>query len=190
MNRTYVAVQGSARDVAGWTAGLKTGHSFATNGPLLDLTLGDQAIGGTVTLAKGGRVPFHAVMHSIVPVDQLALVCTGGVATPLVLSTDHRSADVSGTVSVTKSGWCVLRADADQARDPILDIYPYATTSPVYLSVGQAPTHSAEAVDYFLAWLDRISDGVARYPDWNTPQERAQVEARIAAARAVIAARR
>ena len=190
MNRTYVAMQGDARDVAAWTAGLKAGRSFATNGPLLDLTLGGEPIGGTVTLKKAGRVPFHARLHSIVAVDHLALVCTGGVVTPLALSADHRSADVTGSIDVGRSGWCVLRADADRARDPILDLYPYATTSPVYLSVAGKPARSTAAADYFLAWLDRIAEGVARHPDWNTSEERATVEARIADARRSISARR
>jgi hypothetical protein len=190
MNRTYVAMQGDARDVSEWTAGLRAGRSFATNGPLLDLTFGGEAIGGTVALKKAGRVTFHARMHSIVAVDHLALVCTGGVATPLALAADHRSADVTGTIEVKQSGWCVLRADADTARDPILDMYPYATTSPVYVTVVGKPAHSAAAADYFLAWLDRIAEGVARHSDWNTAAERATVEARIAEARSVISARR
>ena len=123
-------------------------------------------------------------------VQQLAIHTTGGVVTPLALSADHRSADVTGSVDVARSGWCVLRADADSARDPILDLYPYATTSPVYVSVAGNPARSTAAADYFLAWLDRIAEGVARHPDWNTSEERTIVETRIADARRSISARR
>jgi hypothetical protein len=190
MNRTYVAMSGKARDVSEWLEALKAGRSVATNGPLLDFTLGGQPIGGEVVRARGGRVPFHAHLRSMVPLDHLELVCTGGRVQPVPMSADHRSADVDGTVELKRSGWCVLRASADRAEYPVLDLYPYATTSPVYVSIGGQPTHSAEATDYFLAWLDRIGEAVQRYPDWNTPEERPLVEKRLAEARAVIAGRR
>ena len=190
MNRTYVAMSGKARDVSKWLEGLKAGRSVATNGPLLDFTLGRQPIGGEVVRARGGRVPFHAHLRSMVPLDHLDLVCTGGRVQPVPMSADHRSADVDGTVELKRSGWCVLRASADRAEYPVLDLYPYATTSPVYVSIGGQPAHSAEATDYFLAWLDRIGEAVQRYPDWNTPEERPLVEKRLAEARTVIAGRR
>jgi hypothetical protein len=190
MNRTYVAMPGHARDVAQWLEGLKSGRSVATNGPLLDFTLGGQPIGGEVVRAHAGRVPFRAHLRSMVPLDHLELVCTGGRVQSVPMAPDHRSADVDGTVELKSSGWCVLRASADQAEYPILDLYPYATTSPVYVSIAGQPTRSKAAADYFLAWLDRIVEAVQRYPDWNTPQERPMVEQRVEQARAVIAARR
>jgi hypothetical protein len=58
------------------------------------------------------------------------------------------------------------------------------------VTVVGKPAHSAAAADYFLAWLDRIAEGVARHSDWNTATERATVEARIAEARSIISARR
>lgn len=189
MNRTYAVTAGSARDVRGWLAALKDGRSFATNGPLLDLALGDQPIGATVHLAAPGRVAFHARLRSIVPVDHLDLVCTGGAVTPLSLDRERQSADVDGTVEVTRSGWCVLRASADGGRFPIQDIYPYATTSPVYLDVGGQPTRSRAAADYFLAWIDRIEESVGRYPDWRSADDRAVVQRRLDAARHEIAVR-
>jgi TolB protein len=190
MNRTFVATEGGARDVAGWLAGLKAGHSFASNGPLLDLTLGAQPIGGEVALPHAGPVAYHAHLRSMVPLDHLDLVCTGGVVHPIPLGGDRTQADVDGVVEVKTSGWCLLRASADHGVYPVLDLYPYATTSPIYLSVAGRPTHSAAAADYFLAWIDRIGEAVRAYPDWNRPEDRRVVDERLAAARAAIDARR
>ena len=54
----------------------------------------------------------------------------------------------------------------------LLDIYPYATTSPIYVTVkGKAPK-SAEAADYFLAWIDNIRSAVTSRTDFNSDHER------------------
>jgi hypothetical protein len=62
---------------------------------------------------------------------------------------------------VTKSGWYTLRAYADRAIAPVLDLYPFGTTSPIYLTVGGVPPRDPAAADYFIAWLDRL-DQAAR----------------------------
>jgi hypothetical protein len=73
---------------------------------------------------------------------------------------------------VTRSGWFLLRARSDRAIEPVLDLYPYATTSPVYLTVGGTPARSAEDAGYFLAWIDRVEAAARANPDWNTAEER------------------
>ena len=56
---------------------------------------------------------------------------------------------------VTTSGWIVLRAWNDGADPHVLDIYPYATTSPVYLQLPGGLPPDPEDAAYFAAWLDR-----------------------------------
>jgi len=126
----------------------------------------------------------------LVPLDHLELVCTGGVVYPIPLAGHRQDADVDGSISVRSSGWCVLRASADHAVYPVFDLYPYATTSPIYITVAGRPAHSASAADYFLAWIDRITDAVRAYPDWNASADRQVVDDRLQAARAAINARR
>jgi len=127
---------------------------------------GRARIGGEVQLAgnndKKQEVPFSAKLASIVPVDHLQIVCNGKVARELALDHDRKSARVDGSISLEASGWCILRAFSDQAEYPILDLYPYATTSPVYVSVAGAPARSAEDAAYFVAWVDRADCGGAK----------------------------
>ena len=59
---------------------------------------------------------------------------------------------------IERSGWYVLRAYASRSRHPVLDLYPFGTTSPVYVAVGGAPARSPEDARYFLGWIDRVSD--------------------------------
>jgi hypothetical protein len=113
------------------------------------------------------------------------VVCNGKVASEIPLSGDRTSADTQGTVRIERSGWCVLRAWAAKAAYPILDLYPYATTSPIYVTIGDAPPRSAEDAAYFLKWIDRVEQFARAHQGWNTAAEREAVLAEIATARAV-----
>jgi hypothetical protein len=136
-----------------------------------------------VRLEKKQEVHFSAEMNSIVPVDHLQIVCNGKVARELALDSGGRSAHVDGTIPLDGSGWCVLRAFSDKAEYPILDLYPYATTSPVYLSVAGAPVRSAVDAAYFVAWIDRLIAAAQSNASWNTEVEKEAVLSMLREAR-------
>ncbi|MBS0396517.1 MAG: CehA/McbA family metallohydrolase, partial [Proteobacteria bacterium] len=187
MNRAYVALpeQAGGVDADAWFAALKAGRSFATNGPLLDFSLGGQPIGGELALAGARAVPYRVHLASIVPVDHLEVVCNGRVAAAIRLAGARTAVDATGSLRLAESGWCVLRASSDHAEYPVLDNYPYATTSPVYVTVGGRPSRAPADAAWFAAWIDRMRESVERHPDWNSPAEKAAVLDRLAAARAV-----
>ena len=96
---------------------------------------------------------------------------------------DRRAADVTGSLKVTDSGWLLLRAWNDGPAPEVLDVYPYATTSPVYVQVGGRVRRSREAAAYFLRWLDRIQAATEKEPSYRTAVERAAVLKDVARAR-------
>ena len=69
----------------------------------------------------------------------------------------------------------MLRAFSDQAEYPILDLYPYATASPVYVSMAGAPLHSPEDAAYFAAWVDRLIAAALGNSNWNNEMEKQSV---------------
>ena len=79
-----------------------------------------------------------------------------------------------------------MRAWNETAKYPILDLYPYATTSPIYVSVAgmKAPSAKLEAA-YFMAWIDRMSSAAEKNENWNTPAEKSGVLSTIKQARAL-----
>ena len=191
LNRVYVNVSPGPLKLDEWLKNLKAGKTFATNGPLLRFTLGGQPIGGEVKLATPGELKFTAALRSIVPVDKVEVVCNGAVV-KTISSADEASAptqtikdsqghaattslDVSGTVPIAKSGWCVLRAYSDHAEEPIMDIYPYGTTSPLYVTVAGEKPRSPEDARFFSKWIERVREDAGVHPDYNTPQEREHV---------------
>ena len=175
LNRVYAEVKPGPLKIEPWLAAIKAGRTFATNGPLLRFSLGGQAVGGEVRLEKKQEVRFSAEMNSMVPVDHLQIVCDGKVAQDLVMDSTRRSAHVDGSITLDTSGWCVLRAFSDKAEYPILDLYPYATTSPVYVSVAGAPVRSAADAAYFVAWVDRLIAAARSNTSWNTEAEKESV---------------
>jgi hypothetical protein len=186
MSRVYARVPEGPLKLDAWLEALKRGRTFATNGPLLNFSLGAQPIGGEVKFgAPQDAVPFVATLRSIVPVDHLEIVCNGRVVQGLALNGAIEKADVHGTIPLKESGWCHLRASSDAAAHPILDIYPYATTSPIYVTVAGKPPRSPEDAAYFAAWIDRVAEATSHYPDWNSPAEKEAVLKRLAEARAV-----
>ena len=73
-------------------------------------------------------------------------------------------------------------------RYPVLDNYVYATTSPIYVTLaGQKPRSPGDA-RYFAAWIDRMTEATAAYPDWNSAEEKRRVLARLTQAKAVFVA--
>jgi TolB protein len=189
MNRVYARVASGQIDEEEWLASLKAGHSFATNGPLLGLTLGGAQIGDELKFNSAqGQVAYSVRLRSIVSVDHVELVCNGRVVRSFVARAPIDHGDFSGTIPVAQSGWCLARASSDKARYPVLDNYVYATTSPVYVSIaGQAP-RSPQDARYFAAWIDRTTETTAAYPDWNSEQEKLSVLERLAQAKAIFEA--
>lgn len=183
LNRVFVKT--TAPGHAGFLAGLKAGRTFATNGPLLTFTVNGREPGGDVRLPAGRhRLRIRAEMTSIVPVDRLEVVSGGIVVATIPLGGDRTRATAELDVAATGSGWYTLRAWSDHATPPLLDIYPFATTSPVYLTVGDEPVRSPDDARYFLAWIDRVSAAAREHPGWNTDAERTHALAQVASARA------
>ncbi len=112
---------------------------------------------------------------------------TGGWCDPSLRAERVDHGEFTGSIALKDSGWCVVRASSDAGRYPVLDTYVYATTSPIYVSVAGRRPRSPEDARYFAAWVDRMTETTAAYPDWNSAAEKAGVLNRLAQARAVFA---
>ena len=96
----------------------------------------------------------------------------GRVVRELKLSDDRETASVDDAISLSQSGWCLLRAWSDKAEHPVLDAYAYATTSPIYVAIAGSPAKPAEDAAYFIAWIDRMIQDAKANRDWNTEIEK------------------
>ena len=175
-NRVYVSVPKGPLAIAPWLEGIKQGHTFATNGPLIGFSLNGKTAGDKLKLpTKTNEVKFTASLRSIVPIDHLQIICNGRLAKDLPLASNRQTADIEGTLPA-QTGWCVLRAWNEKAMYPILDLYPYATTSPIYVAVdGEKPPSAKEEAAYFVAWIDRMASAAEKNENWNNSEEKSSV---------------
>jgi TolB protein len=184
LNRVYARVDGPLTHERFLDA-IRRGRTFATNGPLLDFTLGGRQPGDSIVVATVGHA-LHATvrLRSIVAIDSLELVRNGEVVARLNPGPDGTRADTAFTVTVQESGWYLVRAFTPAGRHPVLDLMPFGTTSPIYVSVGGVPIRSARDARYFLQWVDRLRAHAATFSGWNDAREREEVLRRLDAARA------
>jgi hypothetical protein len=171
MNRVFLDTGGDVSPEA-LKAALKAGRTFASNGPLLGLELGGEHPGGTVSRRGPGKVNYRIALRSPVPVEHLELVQNGRVVKSFKLAGNRQKFDAAGEVKIEHSSWLLLRAWNEGAYPEVLDLYPYATTSPVYIDLpGGAPPAPADAA-YFAAWLNRTIEDASSRTDYRTPAER------------------
>jgi len=182
---------GGTLDHRRWLAAIRAGRTFVTNAPLLEFTLGGRQIGDEIRLPNGHQeLRAHVRLRSPVPVDHLEVIGNGRVVASIPLAGLRTSADTTIAVPVTGSGWYVLRAWSDRPRLPVLDLYPFASTSPIYVQIGSAPVRSREDAEYFLGWIDHVDQAMRAQTGWNTTAEREEVTRMLEAARTELTRRR
>jgi Tol biopolymer transport system component len=183
MNRVFLNVATPATP-AQLKDALRTGHTFATNSALLGFEIGERKPGDTIELSAAKALAYHAGLRSIVPIDHFEIVYNGRVVATHALDTARTSADIDGTLTLDSSGWIVLRAWNEHADPHVQDIYPYATTSPVYVKLrGSAPKYPAD-VKFFVRWLERTLESASARTDYNSAREKSDTLEYLKSARA------
>jgi hypothetical protein len=171
---------GGEKSPAALVGALKSGRTFVSNGPLLGLRVDGQGPGRAVPRAD--RLPVRVSLRSPFPVDRLELVQNGKPILAFALEGDRTRFDWSGDVDFEAGGWVLLRAFNEKAHPWVLDLYPYATTSPVWFDAPAAPPAPEDAA-YFVAWMDRVIEAAHARGGWNEEREKADTLAYLEAAR-------
>lgn len=170
---------------------IRAGRTFVTNAPLVEFTIGTAQIGDEIRLPAGThRLHANVSLKSNVAVDHLEIVRNGVVVATIPLGGERRQADARVPLDVDRSGWYVVRAYGAGPRAPVLDLYPFGSSSPIYVTVGDGPVRSAADAQFFLDWVDSVRRDVEAHTGWNTPAERESTLALIAKARAEFERRR
>jgi len=176
VNRTFVQVEdwpaGPDERGAHWMEGLQSGRSLATNGPLLGFAVDGHGPGSELDISGSREVSYRGFLRSSIPIDKLEVIWNGDVFASIDMGDDGATANFSGSVAIQESGWLLLRASSSDPHPDIFDMYPYATTSPVYVTVGGMAPYSEKDAAYFLAWIAHVRDSAATHADYNSESER------------------
>jgi len=187
MNRVFLATDSVTPEKL--HVALKQGRTFVSNGPLLGLEAAGKHPGDDIALDRAQSIPYHAALRSLVPVDHFELIYNGKVIASHALTGARTEADVAGSIDIPASGWLLLRAWNEQADPHILDIYPYASTSPIYVTVNHAPPSSPTDAKYFARWLDRVIESAGARDDYNNAREKQATLDYLESARAMFKAK-
>jgi TolB protein len=154
--RVY-AHSGSPLSYDNWLKALTSGHTFVTDGPLLQFTVNGHEPGDEVALPATGTSTVHvaAQADSIFPMWTLDLIQNGQVIQSQK-ATDPYHIKFDRDVRVDKSGWIAARVTGPEKLHMLMNLYVFAHTSPVYTIKGTEPLRSTADAEYFEKWIDEM----------------------------------
>ena len=174
--RTYVRTDAPLTYPA-WLEGIRKGHTFASDYPLLEFAVNGTGPGDTVRLAPGkAKLHVKGRATSLEPYDVLEVIYNGKAVCSAKPSGDHFEAAIDETIEVDRGGWIALRAHGAKMLPygPTWWQMPvFAHTSPIYLDMRGRPAPAAESARLFLdqlTWLRKWADG-ANFPAAQNRQE-------------------
>jgi hypothetical protein len=152
-NRVYVHLDGPFDD-DGWWQGLKEGHSFVTNGPLLMVSANGFFPGHVFAGDRGAKidVSLDARVLSNEPLGPVEVIRDGRVVE--TASDSERGFVRLAPLSFQQSGWFLVRTIANRN-----DNFRFASTAPFYVQIEPSPRRISRAsVQFFIDWIgERMS---------------------------------
>jgi hypothetical protein len=178
-------------DFEGWRASVKSGHTFVSSGPVIELTVNGALPGDTVDVAKGSRLTIVARANGHpeqVPLRELEIVGHQKVLKRVAADeTGQSPAEISLKLDlpVDHGLWIAARCRAGDLQ--------VAHTTPVYVTVGGGGFHNPETAGHYLDLSERYLRELEHEMDRRTADVSRQawryregLEARIDETRAVI----
>jgi len=146
-NRVYVQV-GPDLTYEKWWEGLRAGRSFVSNGPLLRCKANGQWPGHVFTSKAALEIEIEAVLDTRDPVAAIEIIKNGQVERAVPFD-QGKGAGKLGRVTFTESGWCLVRAIADNPGT-----FRFASTAPFYVEIGERRLRiSRNSAQFFLDWV-------------------------------------
>lgn len=170
-NRVYVHL-GGPFGYRAWFRALKAGRSFATNGPVLFLTVNGHEPGDRLLIRSGGgnsavHLQVEAEASTAGGLDRLEIIWKGKVVKTMPASGESSNLRVRFEFDAKESGWVAARAFEGPGR-----VIRFAHTSPVYVKVGEDPGIVPEDARFFLSWIDRETKFYERLPGFRSEGDR------------------
>jgi hypothetical protein len=146
-----------------WIEAVRAGHTFVTNGPLLDFQVKSESSISTTPITSRS-VELSATAKSLNWFDHLEVLWNGEII-ETVAPTDRRpySAEIEMSFVLPSSGWLAVRCVSDRMRgtEPL----PFAHSSAVWLDAPNASSpRKLVAIKELLAELEHMLEGAQRMP--------------------------
>ncbi|WP_157117886.1 CehA/McbA family metallohydrolase [Oceanicoccus sagamiensis] len=133
--RSYVKLAGPF-SVKAWFDGLKAGHTYVTNGPMLNLNINGYMMGDTVKLNRGENINIAAsaaLNPDIDRLDRLELYQGGQLIKTVRSGGDSSFLVLNHQLTAGEGSWFVIKAAGKKQG---LAVEVVAVSAPVYISVN------------------------------------------------------
>jgi len=173
-HRVYAHVPGGLR-YEGWIASYKAGRTYASNGPMIFLSVDGHEPGSEIRLPGAATVKAKIEVQSHVPVEKIELIVNGK---PQAVQSGKMV-----SLPIDRSAWIAARATGPWHRLILNDGYAFAHTSPVYVLVGGKPIWSTEDAQFWTSWIDKLIERTQQRGRFATEDRRREVVELFAKAR-------
>jgi hypothetical protein len=165
--RTYARLgEGESLTTASWIDAVRAGRTFITTGPLISLSVAEQAPGAVLAVEPGQRVRLRAEAHSMVPFEELAILVNGDLQVIKPASGNQLSAVVETDFVCESSAWIAALCHSPARLQTGACVF--AHTSPVFLDIRDRPLRPAQET------LGPLLDVLAATRTWVEEQARCE----------------
>ena len=169
-------------------AAVRAGRTFATSGPVIELSVDGHEPGDVVALpATGGRLEVRARARAAQPViGRVELVVNGRVAAELGASSPSADLSLETSLDIRAGAWVAARSRSDYEIHSAFNTSMAAHTSPVYVEVLDHPTFAPTDAQAILEVIDGTARWLQTMATIGDPLQRARMVGRIAASGAAL----
>ena len=155
-SRVYVHT-GDSFTYENWIRHLNAGHSFITNGPLLDVRFNDELPGTNFEAFQSGRsIRITGTIEGTRPLKSVEIIHNGEVVRsidpqPVKTSAGSLRFEIDEHVQPKESGWIAVRCFEKGSGDRVR----FAHTNPVFVEIPTRPlVPRRRDVEYFVRRMD------------------------------------
>ena len=191
-SRTYAHLDGPL-SVEAWLTAIRERRTFATNGPLLFLTVDGRLPGSEIAITESGdgAAAGSRTVHDLVvevatnsPLDRVEILVNGEIAATHEVGEMGDRFRLESTIELDGSGWIAARA-LGPASPLVADSYAFAQTSPVWIVADGREYRSAEDIRFLLAAVEAFRARAVERDRWVTAADREHFLSRVDSAAAV-----
>ena len=190
--RTYARLDPDAPPTfEAWSAAVRAGRTFATSGPVIELSVDGHEPGDVVALpASGGRLEARVRVRAAQRIiGAVELVVNGRVVAREDAPGSTDDLRLAADVDIRAGAWIAARSRSDHEIHSAFETSMAAHTSPVYVEVVDRPLFDDRQAEAIL----EVIDGTVRWLETmaviGDPARRGRMAARIAASGATLRGR-
>lgn len=172
--RAYARVDGDLTP-ASWLDSLRSGRTFITNGPLLELKVASAGIGDSVEFDGPGTVPVQARARGRLDFGRLELLRNGQVIEPVRARRvgQHFEAVLETELRVDGPCWVAVRVVGGGKTEYGKQLF--AHSSPVYIQVAGRSVQIAQDLRYLVREMQSARSIIATHGHFDNDTQRREV---------------